>query len=181
MKTNFLSRQTGTSLLEVVVTIVIISIGLLGLAGLQLNSMKFQKSASQRSEAVQSAYDLSERMRANGAGVSVGGVATNFYNYTTAYATTIATLPTVPTCAATVCTASEVASIDSALWLRNLGTRLNGGAGYITPNAVGGYDVTVMWRERNDQTDAAFVDPACPTGATAPGAGVHCYVVRFTP
>ena len=63
-------RQSGTTLLEVVVTIVIISIGLLGLAGLQLNSMKFQKSASQRSEAVQSAYDLSERMRANGAGVS---------------------------------------------------------------------------------------------------------------
>ena len=44
-------RQKGTTLLEVLVSIVILSVGLLGYAGLQTLSMKNNTSAFQRSQA----------------------------------------------------------------------------------------------------------------------------------
>ncbi|MDO9193573.1 MAG: type IV pilus modification protein PilV, partial [Undibacterium sp.] len=56
-------RQSGSSLIEVMISIFVMAVGLLGLASLQVNSMKFEKSSSQRAEASQAAYDLSERMR----------------------------------------------------------------------------------------------------------------------
>ena len=170
-------RQCGASMIEIVVTIFLISIGLLGLGALQINALKFQKSATQRSEATQSAYDLSERIRANGQGV----VASN-YRYATAYATTVSNLPVTPECAVAKCTSDEIARIDVAQWLRNLANRLRGGAGYVIKNSVGGYDVTIMWLEQNDQKSASDVDPACPNDPLlAPGVGVRCYVVRFVP
>lgn len=177
MKTFAKKRQLGSSMLEIVITILIISIGVLGLGALQINAMKFQKSASQRSEATQSAYDLSERIRANGR-----GVVENDYVYATAYAISVLVLPETPECSLTKCTSNEIARIDLAQWLRNLNRRLHGGAGYVIKNSVGGYDVTVMWREQNDQVSPLDIDPACPSEPLlAPGAGVRCYMVRFVP
>lgn len=170
MKYMNLRNQAGTSLIEIGVTIVIMAIGLLGLAGLQGNSLRFLKTASQRSEAAQAAYDISDRMRANGAGL-------NSYIYTTPYSSTIATTPSIPSCTLP-CAPADIANIDIATWLQNLAFRLNGGAGYIVANAVGGYDVTVMWQEAG----YVDVDPACPAGnPPAPGVGVRCFTIRFTP
>ncbi len=177
MRISIKRRQLGTSMVEIVITIFIISFGLLGLGALQINAMKFQKTASQRSEATQSAYDLSERIRANGKGVIASS-----YEYTTAYATTIKKRPAIPECARTKCTSDELANIDLAQWLRNLSDRLHGGAGYVFRNSSGGYDVTVMWREQNDLSSASDLDPACPIEPLlAPGAGVRCYMIRFAP
>jgi type IV pilus assembly protein PilV len=177
MKTFAGKRQLGSSMLEIVITIFIISIGLLGLGAMQINAMKFQKSSSQRSEATQSAYDLSERIRAN----RQGAVASD-YVYTTAYAATVLNLPNTPECTDTKCTSNEIARIDLAQWLRNLNSRLHGGAGYVIKNSVGGYDVTVMWREQNGKVSSSDLDPACPNEPLlAPGAGVSCYMVRFVP
>jgi type IV pilus assembly protein PilV len=58
-------RQSGYSLVEVLVAVVMLSIGLLGLAGLQLNSVQNTNSATQRFEATTLAYDILERMRGN--------------------------------------------------------------------------------------------------------------------
>lgn len=177
MTTFTMRRQMGTSMIEIVVTIFLISIGLMGLGALQINAMKFQKSASQRSEATQSAFDLSERIRANGR-----GAAASDYVYTTTYATTVAHQPITPECVITKCTSNEIARIDVAQWLKNLNNRMHDGAGYVIKNSVGGYDVTVMWREQNNQASASALDPACPSEPLlAPGAGVRCYMVRFVP
>lgn len=59
-----LSRQQGSTLLEVLVSIIIIAFGLLGLAGLQATSVKSNHSAYLRSQATLLAYDMGERMRA---------------------------------------------------------------------------------------------------------------------
>jgi len=56
--------QTGSSLLEVLVAVVVLSIGLLGLAGLQMTSIKSSHSAYMRSQATLLAYDLADRARA---------------------------------------------------------------------------------------------------------------------
>jgi type IV pilus assembly protein PilV len=58
-------RQRGVSLVEVLVASVVLSIGLLGLAGLQAGGLKVGQSSIYRSQAAQLAYDLIERMRVN--------------------------------------------------------------------------------------------------------------------
>lgn len=58
-------RQYGFSLIEVLIAVVVLSIGLLGVAGLQLFSLKSVKAAELADQASLRAYDMSERMRAN--------------------------------------------------------------------------------------------------------------------
>ena len=57
--------QSGLSLIEVLITVVLVSIGLLGLAGLQLTSVQNSNSSSERFIATTLAQDILERMRAN--------------------------------------------------------------------------------------------------------------------
>ncbi|MHB1175654.1 MAG: type IV pilus modification protein PilV [Sulfuriferula sp.] len=58
-------RQQGFTLLEVLVAMVIVSIGLVGLAGLMMTSAKNNQSAFYRSQASWLSYDIIDRMRAN--------------------------------------------------------------------------------------------------------------------
>jgi type IV pilus assembly protein PilV len=58
-------RMQGFTLLEVLVAMVVLSIGLLGLAGLMASSLKNSHSAYQRTQATWLAYDALDRMRAN--------------------------------------------------------------------------------------------------------------------
>lgn len=63
--TTHRTGNKGFSLLEVLVTVVILSVALLGLAGLMLSSMRNNHSAYQRSQATWLAYDIIDRARAN--------------------------------------------------------------------------------------------------------------------
>lgn len=62
------SRQTGFTLIEVMVTIIVISLGALGAAGLQVKAQQFSHNAYLNTQAILLAHDMSERMRANPAG-----------------------------------------------------------------------------------------------------------------
>lgn len=55
----------GLTLVEILVALLVLSIGLLGLAALQTTSLRFNTSAYYRTQATALAYDLSDRMRAN--------------------------------------------------------------------------------------------------------------------
>ncbi|UXI66318.1 type IV pilus modification protein PilV [Tahibacter amnicola] len=65
-------RAAGFSMIEVLVAIAVIGIGLLGLAALQIFSVKANQSANYRTQATALAYDLMDRMRANRPGVVAG-------------------------------------------------------------------------------------------------------------
>ncbi len=58
-------QQSGVTLVEVLVTLVIMSVGLLGLAGLQTTAIKDSLAIAQRSQVVWLVTELVERMRAN--------------------------------------------------------------------------------------------------------------------
>jgi type IV pilus assembly protein PilV len=60
-----LRKQRGFSMIEVLVTVLILAIGLLGLAGLQSTSLRSNHSAMLRSQATVLAYDIADRLRAN--------------------------------------------------------------------------------------------------------------------
>lgn len=66
-------RRGGFSLIEVLVALVVLSIGVLGLARLQMVGLKYASSATHRLEAVNQANDILERMRANHAQAVAGG------------------------------------------------------------------------------------------------------------
>lgn len=68
-------RQRGFTLIEILVTLLIVSSGLLGFAALLNKSIVSNRHAYLLSQATMLAYDLTERMRANRAG-AVGGVYT---------------------------------------------------------------------------------------------------------
>lgn len=63
------SRQRGFSLIEVLVSMVIASVGLMGMLSLMLKGLQANASSGWRTIAVQSAYDMADRMRADKANV----------------------------------------------------------------------------------------------------------------
>jgi len=68
----------GFTLTEALVALVVLSIGLLGVAALQLTSLRSNQSSAMRSQATFLAYDIVDRMRANRAAAANGA-------YNTAY------------------------------------------------------------------------------------------------
>ena len=60
-----IKHLNGFTLLEVLVALLILSIGLLGLAALQANTLKINHGALQRTQAIFLTYDMMDRLRAN--------------------------------------------------------------------------------------------------------------------
>lgn len=131
----------GYSLLEVLISVVILSVGLLGLAGLQATGLRNNHSAYLRSQATLLAYDIVDRMRANRT-VALSG------NYNLALDAT----PVTPAkdCTATSCAADELATYDVNDWIQNLTIALPAGDGGISQPVVASpsvITVTVQWDE----------------------------------
>lgn len=63
-------QQRGFTLLEVLIALLVLSIGLLGLAALQTTGLRSNQMASMRTLVSQFAYDITDRMRANPAGIA---------------------------------------------------------------------------------------------------------------
>ncbi|WP_045223697.1 type IV pilus modification protein PilV [Methyloterricola oryzae] len=136
----------GFTLLEVLVSVLVLAIGLLGMAALQMTGLSNNYSAYLRSQATQIAYDLADRMRANPAGV----FAANYNN---------PSMPSsAPTC--TDCTPADMASRDFYEWRQAITTILPGGTGVVcvdatpTTAACDGtgniYAIKVTWTDREN-------------------------------
>lgn len=124
--------ESGFTLVEVLVTVVIFSVGLLGLAGLQATGIKMNHSSLLRSQATLLAYDIVDSMRAN---------RTNF----AAYAITKAANPYE--------SPADLAQSDINLWLGNLAQALPGGDGAVTLNGNRA-SVQLWWDESRSGTVA---------------------------
>lgn len=114
-----MDRQSGFSLIEVLVAVIVLSIGLVGVAGLQAVSLKNNQSAFMRSQASALAYDLADRMRAN-----VPGANANMYDPTAKAAT--ANCKT-----STGCTTQQMAQNDLYEWNAAITTYLPDGEGFV--------------------------------------------------
>lgn len=117
--------QTGVSMIEVLVSIIILSIGLLGLAGLQTAGLRHNQSASFRSTASMMAYNILDSMRANRVEAGAGS-----YNR-------------LPGDAAP--SGSTLSILDMNNWLNELALRLPEGTGGIAVDADNKVTVLIQW------------------------------------
>lgn len=155
---------SGFTLIEVLVTIVVVAIGLLGLAGLQISGLRANVSSEARSKATLLASDIIERMRANPLGVAANDYSainvTRLANGNCSVATPAKICSNTSTTAAVNCTAAQMATFDEWVWgcgLTPAGGVQRGGVINLLPN--GSASVTCT---DNDNTD---VDP-CSPGST---------------
>lgn len=70
MSFPLVKNQSGIGVIEVLIAVVVISLGVLGMAGLQLTGMKHSSSSHNRSMAVLFSENLAGRMRSNPTAVS---------------------------------------------------------------------------------------------------------------
>jgi type IV pilus assembly protein PilV len=173
-----LGKSKGVSLIEVLVSVVIASIGLLALAGVNATSIRYTKMSQYRAIATQLANDMGERMRANkGVPASAGPptiVATGFlagdYDFTTDFAgqATTATLPTeLCNTAASNCTPADIAALDVAQWRLQARDQLPEGSVYMVRQAGNvAMDLWVVWRDPAvaNTDDSPALSSECPDG-----------------
>lgn len=135
-------KQCGFTLLEVLIALLILSIGLLGLASLQTNGLRSNQMASMRTNATQLAYDIADRMRANPGGVDA-------QDYVIATGDADPTIPGGENCESTTCTSAQMATYDLAQW-RGAIRALPGGTSSIARTVTGAvvtHTVTIFWDE----------------------------------
>jgi type IV pilus assembly protein PilV len=149
---NPAQSSRGFSLLEVMIALLVLSIGLLGLAGLQTFSLKFNHQSYERTQATLLIYDIMDRITANPIAARAG----NFDNVPAG--SMAATYVALASCQTTGCSTSDLANYDLNSWKLQLETSkvLAQGTGAVTrlnPGDLSGciYDVTVTWVE-NDIT-----------------------------
>jgi type IV pilus assembly protein PilV len=117
------SKQRGLSMIEVLVAIVILSLGLLGMAGLQASGLRSSQSAFYRAQAAQFASDMAERMRAN-----LGDAR----NYTLAMG-------------ASAPTGTSIKDKDRADWLARLAMLPAGDGSIAVDNVANTVTISVQW------------------------------------
>lgn len=132
-QTHYPVQQSGLSLIEVLVAIVVISFGLLGVASLQITGIKNNQSAYYRSTATILGYDMLDRMRANKKALIAGSYDTggNFLNGKL-----------------TPGSASTMVDIDKEEWLTSLGNQLPSSKAKIeAASGANTLRVTIQWND----------------------------------
>ncbi len=132
--------QGGFSLLEVLITLVLVGFWTLGSARMMSATTQLEKTAEFRSAAVVLASDLLERMEANKVAASTG-----------AYVQSGSSATTAPSCITAACTGSQLAQFDLSEWQTKLSARLPSSTFSVTSPAAGNpftYTVTINWVDR---------------------------------
>lgn len=131
------ASEHGFSLIEVLVALLVLSIGLLGLAMLQVQGMRANSDAYFRTQATILAYDLIDRMRANSAGAELG-------DYTASSAPS-----SPPNCGSGGCAASDRAKRDLYKWYQEVASSLPGYQASVSAPSSNMITISISWTDRN--------------------------------
>lgn len=125
----------GFTFIEVLIALFIVSVSLLGIAGLQLTGMRFTQESVYRTKAALLTMDMANRMYANQSALAQysGNTSVTFSQ----------------DCAVSNCTPSQMADYDVAQWNTVISSDLPNGAGGIS--GTDPYTVAVIWYSRDDE------------------------------
>lgn len=167
-------RQRGASLIEVLITLVLVAIVLIGMMSLQAASLRYRSGASVRYTIVDAATDLSERIRANTSGLAEG-----VPEGTNAYLDALAVQPPAAPakdCSRVTCDGAEYAAWDVSQWWRALSAQLPGaGVAAWTSPAVAAPAGTVPAGFVSYRLELYWKDPASNLAAVDCSAAANAY------
>jgi type IV pilus assembly protein PilV len=179
-------RLKGGVLIEALVAILILSFGMLGMAGLQLSAASYQKNSWSLHRLSELTTDIAEKIRSNPLGANLG-----LYSYGQKYDDGKVATFTLNGCKAvgTSCAVDKLASDDVAQWVTKSQNLLPQGSVLLQGNAREGFIATAMWFEKESTESPnictgteANIDwrNCCPPAADVTGkTGVRCYRARF--
>jgi type IV pilus assembly protein PilV len=160
----------GVTLIEVLVAILILSIGLLGMAGLQLATAKYKLGSGARASIASLYADYADRVRINTDnaginGVSGGGTA-SLYTYQATWAaqqaissTDMATSISNVACEGnSACTSANRAAYDMLTWRKSVRDNLPQGSVFVVGDRRDGINVTFMWFDKDNTTSTSRTD-----------------------
>lgn len=153
-----MSVARGFTLLEVLVSLVIIGVGLLGVAGMQMASINNTNQSRLRGLAAIQANSLAAAMHANQA-------------YWQAISGTVTSAPTAGSCSTSACTAAQMAGYDVQVWASSVQGSLPGASGSFScaaANASGPAmcTVNVSWQEKTVAVNSATVASSAASAVT---------------
>ena len=140
-------RVGGFTLVEVLIALVILSVGMLGIAGLYVHSMKAGRTSLFRHHAVTLVGDIADRIRANPRAAAVYGLAGADNNCVAA---------------GIDCTPGQMAAHDIFLWSQQATDTLpNGTVTVVFDNTVvpPTYQITVAWTEPGENMTYSITIP----------------------
>ncbi|WP_422132955.1 type IV pilus modification protein PilV [Endozoicomonas sp. ALD040] len=105
------SKEKGFGLIEVLISVVIFMVGILGMAGMQAQATRATQDSLQRSQALWLANEMSERMKVNVQGVQSGRYQSRAQTASSNLSSYCAG-PAPRQCLANTCTADEMADFD---------------------------------------------------------------------
>jgi len=152
---RIIKGQGGTTLIEVLVSLLVLSVGMLGMAGVQTVSLRNNQSAYFRTQATALSLDMFERLRANIASVEAGD-----FNNVTGEET--------ESCFELVgCTGAQMAKQDIFDWEAEVAAALPGGEAVVCLDSTGNdgtpgsescdntgrvYAIKIWWDDNRDGT-----------------------------
>jgi type IV pilus assembly protein PilV len=181
---RILIAQQGVTLVEVLVSVLILSLGMLGLASLQALTLKSQQGSWARAAATVITQDFAERVRSNPAATNPAITIQPYLYNTTNWAGQQTSKPTLTSlCTTKVCSTAEIATEDiNNLRVSALG-QLPGPGLFVTSLPNNAYNVTVMWFDKDyldiDRT-TLITSPQCSANPPAlPGSLADVSAARF--
>lgn len=150
-------RIRGFTLMEVLVALVIISIGLLGIAAMQASAITSTHASQTESLVSIEARSLADAMQANPNYWAGGNFPTSAFTVagpatgsSTGTVTDAGLGATVPSCASTACTDIQLAAYDVQTWGAQLNTQIPGATGHIlcTTAAPTACNITINWTQK---------------------------------
>jgi len=186
----------GLTLMEVLVAMLVVALGLLGIASLQANTLRHQLGTAERAALTTLLSDYIERVRAN-VTQAPGEVANSPYlladaagtlpanaAYTWSNLSAASVSGASKNCSTASCTAPELAAYDMAVWRQAVRSTLPRGVAVVSGKSVSGIEVTFAWSDKDFRTASAACaagmtgldrQSCCPTSLGAAGVtGVRC-------
>ena len=175
-----IGNQSGSTLIESLVSLVILAIAVIGMLGVQVRTLMETNTAAGRAQAILLIDDLSERIRANPGGYSV------LPDYRFQETTPVSAVD----CTATVCDAAMLAQYDVSRWLENFKATVPNGkvSAFVSQDNPRQLGVLVGWTIREKDTDVLgdyFKNFDIPTaalnGAMQCWSGYICHLMYIEP